>query len=651
MEGRRPTSRIVICGHPGDTIETIAQLIKAAAPSTTINIFPKLSMREVQGDQAICITTRADDVFAAKKIVAAAEQENAAVCFVLVIYDPRTLLLRRDSSVGVFEYGFDHALHCGDNGVRTFSGLGIDYTQAVVQSTLKRYPRAVVVRHEDLRTSPDRVQTTIAAVTGLTFEKSFSQLLLETPIDEHPFDQSALSPIEGRRLVRQCRLSNDLLKTLDRWKYCEDAQYWWQSLAKQFPKGTDDTPGTIVGFYTTDSRYEAEARRLKRSIEKLDLPARLLPVPQVPNWLQAVRLKPYLLLEQRRAIRGPLLYVDVDAVIHSDPWPYLKGYEGDIAVAGHRSQAIISGTLLLNDTPAAVALLEAWIAAQERNTLAWDQHCLEEVVKRLADHPTFCIDYLPPGLCRVFDRRYNPPVDAVIEHLQASRERYADSVEPAEIAVMTSRRKRLAELAAKDGYEPQQSSMVPQVFAELSLAYREARTSALAASHASDVRRLSDPRNLKSDGSRRADIAAGLIGAAGTVIDLGCGALHRETALRTGISHLSADIVSRDSRMLACDLNTGSVPDVDADVATLLGVLEYCHDVPAVFGLLRRWPRLIVSYNASDLDSGRDRLSCGWMSGLTTAEFVRAAHDSGFGLGVIVPHGLYERIFEFERIE
>ena len=163
------------------------------------------------------------------------------------------------------------------------------------------------------------------------------------------------------------------------------------------------------------------------SIRSLALPFELTPINPTKDWLAAVRHKPGFLLEARRRLRGPLLYVDVDAVIHRNPWPYLRGYTGDVAVSGHRREAIISGTLLLNDTPGAVVFLQAWSAEQDERPETWDQHCLEALVTahRLDADPKVRIQYLPPEMCRVFGRRYSIPVDAVIEHLQASRERFA----------------------------------------------------------------------------------------------------------------------------------------------------------------------------------------------------------------------------------
>ncbi len=191
-------------------------------------------------------------------------------------------------------------------------------------------------------------------------------------------------------------------------------------------KRADTGPvGTVVAFYTTNSFYEHEKERLLASARHLGLKIISVAVENTGSWVRNAGLKPSVLLQQRKAVRGPLLYVDVDAVFHRNPWPELLPIQSDIAVYYEKSGHLLSGTVLLNDTDAALALLEAWHKGCAEAPDTWDQLVLEQI---LADDaakaaPCYLVDRLPVSFCWIFDHLDNEPVEQVyIEHLQASRE-------------------------------------------------------------------------------------------------------------------------------------------------------------------------------------------------------------------------------------
>lgn len=183
--------------------------------------------------------------------------------------------------------------------------------------------------------------------------------------------------------------------------------------------------GTIVAFYTTNSFYEQEKERLLTSVRYLGLKIICIAVEDTGSWVRNAGLKPGVLLEQRKTVRGPLLYVDVDAVFHRDPWPELLSIRSDIAVYYEKSGHLLSGTVLINDSPSALALLETWQKGCMNAPEIWDQLVLEQIVghdtAKIA--PDYSITRLPVSFCWIFDNLENDPVEQVyIEHLQASRE-------------------------------------------------------------------------------------------------------------------------------------------------------------------------------------------------------------------------------------
>ena len=182
-----------------------------------------------------------------------------------------------------------------------------------------------------------------------------------------------------------------------------------------------DTTGTIVAFYTRDSLYEIEAQRLIRSAELLNLPTHVEAVDSAGSWVRNAGLKPGVLVRLRRELRGPLLYLDVDAVLHRNPWPeLLAAYSGsDLAVYHEPNGRLASGTVLIGDTAAALEALIAWQIGCAAEPEKWDQIVLEELLGSSAITGS---SRLPVSYCWIFDKEDNKGDVVVVEHLQASRE-------------------------------------------------------------------------------------------------------------------------------------------------------------------------------------------------------------------------------------
>jgi hypothetical protein len=649
-----PCRQIAICGHNIDSVKIVADLIQRSA-TTRVDILAHRSVLDVEAPHhQTTITHDPLDVFALKRLFEQTKVLATDLRIILLMRDPRDLMLMRDPRAGKeFAYGYDHRLHISKSGLVTLSEPGIVYTQAVLEAATKRFgQRALVLRHEDLEQRPDLVQLALERFTGLSFAKSFAALLAKderwtATTNAFIHRPASVDSEEAERLVRQFRLAPELFQTLERWKYTRlGDRRWFDELCSIVPEALDDKPGTIVGFFTQNTAYEGEAERLANSTQQMSLPLELVPIEAGSDWLAGVRMKPGVLLELRRRLRGPLLYVDVDAIIHKNPWPYLRSYRGDVAVSGHKDEAIISGTVLLNDTVGAIRFVEAWIAAHLSNPESWDQHSLQSVVQtHRQKNDLFRIQYLPPTMCRVFDRHYNPPVHAVIEHLQASRERFATSKDPLHIRNLQRRRQRVAELASGICQLDKAGS---RSFSDMPADVRRKQTSDLIIARKSDLARWMELGNLKSAWASRARRAAALIHSGDRVLDLGCGAMDLEAELPDGATYCPVDLVSRDARTLICDLNSGQLPEAQADVVTMLGVLEYCHDLIFLLKMLaNRWPQLIVTYNPSDLDRRRDRLAHGWFNNLSSAELIAIAIEAGYNLQAVVPVSCFEQIYWF----
>lgn len=123
------------------------------------------------------------------------------------------------------------------------------------------------------------------------------------------------------------------------------------------------------------------------------------------------------------------------------------------------------------------------------------------------------------------------------------------------------------------------------------------------------------------------------------VLDIGCGAMALEGLLPEGCTYLPMDCVRRDARTIVRDLNREPFPEVEADMAFGLGVLEYLYDVPRFLRRLRKAvPRALLSYHPLDRNIGRDRWSLGWVNALNSGELAALLRHAGFKRVEVVPY-------------
>ncbi len=178
--------------------------------------------------------------------------------------------------------------------------------------------------------------------------------------------------------------------------------------------------GTLIGFYTKETFYEQEAKRLLKSVEKLGLAYELKVIADQGTWLKNTGLKASILLEFRKKFVGPLLYVDVDAYLHKNPWDYFNKTVYDIACHITDKGELLSGTIFMEDNKRVFKLLEEWSELCKKFPEIWDQKLLHQSIQQSSD---INFQQLDQAFCYIFDSKNKIPLEnIVIEHLQASRE-------------------------------------------------------------------------------------------------------------------------------------------------------------------------------------------------------------------------------------
>lgn len=184
----------------------------------------------------------------------------------------------------------------------------------------------------------------------------------------------------------------------------------------------------IVSFHTPGYYAEVANQRLLPSLRALGIEHDVREVFLGEGWAKRTQFKAEFLQHMRAEhLDQDLLWVDVDAVVHADPFETLRdGYQYcDLAAHLLRGEELLSGTLWL---PAAGMrtdeLLDEWREQCRRGgRRAWDQRCLQAAAAELQQTGHLALADLPPQMCYIFDtsRRLHPGIAPIIEHFQASR--------------------------------------------------------------------------------------------------------------------------------------------------------------------------------------------------------------------------------------
>jgi len=186
----------------------------------------------------------------------------------------------------------------------------------------------------------------------------------------------------------------------------------------------------IVAYYTINTPYEDEAKKLIRSLNKLGLKHDVVGVTNLGNWQANTRFKAKFMEDMlNKHIGKNLLYVDSDAIVHSRPVLFEK-YNADIAVRWQDFRWIknecLSGTIFMANNEKTRELCRRWQRiniSEGPNATTFEQWNLGNVIKEMEAEGKITSKNLPPEYTMIFDsmRAMYPNIVPVIEHFQASR--------------------------------------------------------------------------------------------------------------------------------------------------------------------------------------------------------------------------------------
>lgn len=188
----------------------------------------------------------------------------------------------------------------------------------------------------------------------------------------------------------------------------------------------------VISFYTVDTPYEKEVKRLVESCLRFDIEADIVGIASEGSWERNCARKPFFILDALKKWNRPVLWVDADAVFLQSP-DFTEFDSCDFSVRLNEflpkksESRIVSNIIFVRNNFKAIAVLERWcqvteseLNCKERVFEFWDQIALRDVLDEESD-----LRFLPMPLkfAKIFDfdDLFISESEVVIEHYQASR--------------------------------------------------------------------------------------------------------------------------------------------------------------------------------------------------------------------------------------
>lgn len=461
---RRKPVHLVICGPARSGTTMLFNMIRTSAEgSVYVPDREQSALQTLSLFRAAYITKRPLDLYAVDEIV---DKLGAIrdLRFLITLRDPRSLVTSFHHSVpNQYNQSWDFGFYTGPNVSFSRPGVGSAFKQ--IEELMSRDDiRHLVVKYEDLVTSPEDFRKKISDFSGLVFANDFSNFHKAAIPDGLQTQMNGVRTVDKgnaerwrnrkyrQRLENQLSLFPEMEAGIKRFGYIPSADAGLNPVEEH---SRTQGAGTVVAMHTPDEVYRAEAYRLRRSLERISVSYLIDELPparelagladtecEYPEWFiqkLARYFKPTWLLEKRISIDGPILYTDADSFFHRNPWPYLGQYDGDMAVFTRRNppdqKAILnSGVIWFNDTAGARQIISRWKKAcdaeRKRVQEMWpdvkpsasDQPLLSSIVRNdELSRREFNIQRLPPTMMSIFDYDRNNRDQVFIEQLQASR--------------------------------------------------------------------------------------------------------------------------------------------------------------------------------------------------------------------------------------
>ena len=422
---RGPAIHILLTGPDDVSMSAMVTSMKSSGGRLS-HVVSVPSAQSSTNFSRVVVTSSLADLTQASRVLSSVGRYRRVIV-VAATADPRDLVCARWPELPhQWAEGFDYRFHLGPDGTKSFTEPGVlPRFEGLDQWASSSRATVVTGKRENLIDNPSAAMESLtqALPTSPLWLRSAMASLVPSIPETTTWNENSDTIA---RVAQQVALAPALEERALTLGYSTKAPKPRKKLSE----------GTIIAFHTPDKVYRAEAARLKKTLDALGLKYHFFEVSPEKNWVRTTLLKPSWIRNAREELSGPLLYIDVDAYVHHDPWPLLSTCEGDLGAVVYRNGQLNSATLWINDTEGARELLAEWNtrAANRREDDKGDltatgdngdQGVLKLAV--LADEASasarFRFERLPVNLAYIFDRLETYCVGpVVIEQLQVSRE-------------------------------------------------------------------------------------------------------------------------------------------------------------------------------------------------------------------------------------
>lgn len=184
----------------------------------------------------------------------------------------------------------------------------------------------------------------------------------------------------------------------------------------------------IVAFYTKNTGYEKEIKKLQISVKKMNHDIYVEGIKNLGSWDLNTKHKPYLVLNamERYPDEDYFLFLDADAIVNKKiP---TENITGDIAVCHKVIESkkqkgwLLSGTIFIKNNDKMKKIMNEWIDINKKNPKIFDQDTLYTVLKN--NFQKLDIQRLSLIYCKINGSKnsvHKKIKNPVISHNQASR--------------------------------------------------------------------------------------------------------------------------------------------------------------------------------------------------------------------------------------
>ena len=184
----------------------------------------------------------------------------------------------------------------------------------------------------------------------------------------------------------------------------------------------------IVAFYTKNTGYAEEIKKLKSSAKKNGYEIYVEGIRNLGSWDLNTKHKPNLILNAMKKYpkEDYFLFLDADAIVNKKiPMDEIKG---DIAVCHKKVESrkqkgwLLSGTIFIKNNEKMKKIMYEWIEINKKNPKTYDQDTLYTILKR--NFQEIEIQRISLKYCKINGSKcssHKKITNPIIEHNQASR--------------------------------------------------------------------------------------------------------------------------------------------------------------------------------------------------------------------------------------